>query len=61
MGRIAVSNTRTQGASHAFRKSSRLLALADREFRELTNKPPTIEPRRKSKALKLNATRFDNT
>jgi hypothetical protein len=32
----------------------RLLALADREFRELTNKPLTVEPRRKFKPVKLN-------
>lgn len=40
---------------------SRLLALADREFRELTNKPLTIEPKRKFKPLKLNVARFDNS
>jgi hypothetical protein len=40
---------------------SRLLALADREFRELTNKPLTIEPTRKFKPVKLNVARFDNT
>jgi hypothetical protein len=39
----------------------RLFALADREFRELTNKPPTIEPTRKFKPVKLNVARFDNT
>jgi hypothetical protein len=39
---------------------SRLLALADREFRELTNKPLTIEPTRKFKAVKLNVARFDS-
>jgi hypothetical protein len=40
---------------------ARLLHLADREFRELTNKPLTIEPKRKFKAVKLNVARFDNT
>ena len=39
---------------------SRLLALADRELRELTNKPLTIEPARKFKPVKLNVARFDN-
>jgi hypothetical protein len=38
-----------------------LLALADREFRELTNQPLTIEPTRKFKPVKLNVARFDNT
>jgi hypothetical protein len=40
---------------------SRLLALADREFRDLTNKPLTIDPTRKFKPVKLNVARFDNT
>lgn len=39
---------------------SRLLALADREFRELTNKPLTVGPTRKFKPIKLNVARFDN-
>jgi hypothetical protein len=39
----------------------RLLALADREFRQLTSKPLTVEPTRKFKPVKLNAARFDNT
>lgn len=39
----------------------RLLALADREFRELTNQPRTVEPKRKFKPVKLNVARFDNT
>src|SRR5665213_2977473 len=38
----------------------RLLALADREFRQLTSKPLTIEPTRKFKPVKLNVARFDN-
>jgi hypothetical protein len=40
---------------------SRPLALADREFRQLTNKPLTVEPTRKFKLVKLNVARFDNT
>ena len=40
---------------------SRLLALADREFRELTNKPLTIEPTRKFRPVNLNVARFDNS
>jgi hypothetical protein len=39
---------------------SRLLQLADREYRQLTNKPATIEPNRKFKPIKLNASRFDS-
>jgi len=38
----------------------RLLSLADREFRQLTSKVPTIEPARKFKPIKLNAARFDS-
>jgi hypothetical protein len=34
---------------------SRLLALADREFRQLTNKPLTVEPTRKCKPVKPNS------
>jgi len=41
--------------------SARLLHLADREFRQLTNKPVTIDPARKFKPGKLNVARFDNT
>jgi hypothetical protein len=33
--------------------SARLLHIADREFRELANKPLTIEPGRKFKPVKL--------
>ncbi len=40
---------------------SRLLALADREFRQLTNKPLTIEPTRKFRPVNLNVARFDNS
>ncbi|MGH3427487.1 MAG: hypothetical protein ACRD3Q_19905 [Terriglobales bacterium] len=36
----------------------RLLALADREFRELTGRPVAIEPDRKFKPMKLNPSRF---
>jgi hypothetical protein len=36
-----------------------LLRLPDREFRELTGKPKTLEPTRKFKPVKLNASRFD--
>jgi hypothetical protein len=38
---------------------ARLLQLADREYRQLTNKPATITPTRKFKPIKLNAARFD--
>jgi hypothetical protein len=38
----------------------RLLHLADREFRQLTNKPVVIEPTGKFKPIKLNAARFDS-
>jgi hypothetical protein len=38
---------------------ARLLSLADREFRQLTGKPPTPIPSRKFKPVKLNAARFD--
>lgn len=37
-----------------------LLALANREFRELTNAKPIVEPARKFKPIKLNPARFDN-
>ncbi len=40
---------------------SRLRALAYRQFRELTNKPLTIEPTHKFNPVKLNVARFDNT
>src|SRR5580658_7076577 len=39
----------------------RLLQLADRESRELTGKPKTLEPTRKFKPVKLNASRFDSS
>jgi len=39
---------------------SRLLALADREFRQLTGKPVAIEPAKKFRAVKLNAAKFDS-
>jgi hypothetical protein len=39
----------------------RLLQLADREFRQLTGKPAAIEPTRKFKPVKLNASRFDSS
>jgi hypothetical protein len=39
---------------------SRLLQLADREYRQLTNKPATIPPTRKFKPIKLNAAHFDS-
>jgi hypothetical protein len=38
----------------------RLLQLADREYRQLSDKPATISPARKFKAIKLNAARFDS-
>ena len=41
--------------------ASRLLALADREFRQFTNKPLSVESARKFKPVKLNVARFDNT
>jgi len=37
----------------------RLLALADREFRQLANTKPKPEPNRKFKPIKLNPARFD--
>jgi hypothetical protein len=36
-----------------------LLKLADREFRLLTGKPVAVEPTRRFKALKLNASKFN--
>jgi hypothetical protein len=36
-----------------------LLQFADREFRQLTGKPTAIEPTRKFKPVKRNASRFD--
>jgi hypothetical protein len=39
--------------------ASRLLTLADREFRELTGKPVALPPARRFKPIKLNAARFD--
>jgi hypothetical protein len=38
-----------------------LITLADREFRQLTGKPPTPVPGRKFKPVRLNAARFDST
>ena len=38
---------------------ARLLKLADREFRQLTEERPTPTPARRFKPIKLNATRFD--
>jgi hypothetical protein len=40
---------------------ARLLKLADREFQHLTGKPAALEPPRKFKAIKLNASRFDSS
>lgn len=39
---------------------SRLLKLADREFRQLTGKPVAPVPSRKFKPVKLNAAKFDS-
>ncbi len=39
----------------------RLLALADREFRQLAGRPKTIAPTRKFKPVKLNTARFDTS
>ena len=39
---------------------SRLLKLADREFRQLTGKPVAPVPSRKFKPMRLNAARFDS-
>ena len=39
----------------------RLLALADREFGQLTNAKPKPEPNRKFKPIKLNPARFDQS
>jgi hypothetical protein len=39
---------------------SRLLKLADREFRQLTGKPPAPVPSRKFKPVRLNAAKFDS-
>lgn len=38
-----------------------LLALADREFRQMTNARPKPAPDSKFKAIKLNPARFDNS
>src|SRR5437660_12912793 len=38
-----------------------LLALANREFRQLTNARPKPEPNRKFKPIKLNPARFDQS
>lgn len=40
---------------------TRLLTLADREFRQLTGKPLAPIPSRKFKPVKLNASRFDSS
>jgi len=40
---------------------AQLLALANREFRQLTNTKPAPEPNRKFKAIKLNPNRFDSS
>jgi hypothetical protein len=39
---------------------TRLLTLADREFRQLTGKPVAPVPSRKFKPMRLNAARFDS-
>lgn len=39
----------------------RLLALVDREFRQLTSAKPRPEPNRKFKAIKLKPARFDQS
>lgn len=38
---------------------TRLLKLADREFRQLTGKPATPEPNRKFKPIRINLARLD--
>lgn len=38
-----------------------LLTLADREFRQLTNKKPTLDPVKKFKPIRLNLNRFDTS
>ena len=38
-----------------------LLALANREFRQLTNAKPKLEPNRIFKPIKLNPARFDSS
>jgi hypothetical protein len=40
---------------------AQLLALANREFRELTNAKPKPEPNRKFKPIRLNPARFDQS
>ncbi len=40
---------------------ARLLKLADREFRQLTEERPTPKPARRFKPIKLNAARFDSS
>ncbi|HEY4214486.1 MAG TPA: hypothetical protein VGM84_23625 [Steroidobacteraceae bacterium] len=43
------------------RNPSRLLKLADREFRQLTGERPTAPSPRRFKPIRLNATRFDTS